>query len=212
MSKAENWRFEAEERIKKLDRLQVPIKGSYCGAKRCDGNACHAPAGWRTVHFGIGPCVVHGGSTKRENAIGAWMMAHEIARSLNVTPWEALLGEVRRSAGEVAWLDWKVAQAPSDADLLDGEYARWDVKRSEARRWLGRVSKMALDAGVAERLVAQYQFEAEAISSLLLGTMMEMGLSEQQIELARPIFRKRLLALSAETEGIAGDVIEGEEV
>lgn len=212
MSRLDNWKFEAEERIKKLDKLGIPIKSEFCGAKRREGNTCHAHPGLGTTHHGIGPCWAHGGNTKRENAIGAWMMAHEIARSLNVTPWEALLGEVRRSAGEVAWLDWKVAQAPSDGDLLDGEYARWDAKRGEARRWLGRVSKMALDAGVAERLVAQYQFEAEAIASVLLGTLEDLGWTPDQIDQARPLFRRRMLALSAESEGFAGDVIEGEEV
>jgi hypothetical protein len=132
-------------------------------------------------------------------------MAHEIAGELEVTPWEALLGEVRRAAHRVAWLDAKLATAEEDEDLVRGgrlyEFKRWqDLERQQ----LARVSKMAIDGGVAERLVAQVGEDAQAIAGVLLRTLERLGLDEALDERARGILRQELLALDA------GGVVDGE--
>lgn len=96
-------------------------------------------------------------------------MGHALADGLNVTPWEALLGEVRRSAGEVAWLDEKVATASCDEDLAPGgDLFYWDQKRERMRTHLMKVSAVAIANGVAEKLVAQTQTDARELAERLL--------------------------------------------
>jgi len=135
-------------------------------------------------------------------------MAHGIARRLNVTPWQALLEEVKRSAGTLAWLDWKVGQAETDEELVgDGPMAEFVRMRSRERVHLARVSKMALDAGVAERLVAQYETEAQDMARFVLTTLEQLGLTEQQWTTARQFMRRELTAMAADAR-----TLEGEEV
>jgi hypothetical protein len=132
-------------------------------------------------------------------------MGHALARPLGVTPWEALLGEVRRSAGEVAWLDYKVGTAASDDDLAPGgSHHYWDQRRLVARQHMARVSKLALDAGVAEALVAQVQRDVEPLRLVLERVIGRLGLNEDESDRVRGMIRTELLALDA------SDTIEGE--
>lgn len=200
--------------------------GGVCGAERRKhngGGPCPLPAGSGTAHLGTGRCLAHGGTSRRESVRGAWVMAHEIARALNVSPWEALLGEVRRTAGTVAWLDRKVAEAPDDAALLRardetseaGEvlpgYSRWVDMRMRERQHLARVSKMAIDAGVAQQLVAQFALQGETVARLITEVTTRLGLTEAQEETVDEFLREALLRLeSVATEGLAleGEVVE----
>lgn len=150
-------------------------------------------------------------------------MAHGLARKLNVTPWEALLEEVRRTAGAVAWLQMKVAETEDDEQLLEDSQSVDDAGMASGpapmrpwyrmyvaeRQWLGRVSKMALDAGVAERMVAQVELEGERIAGVIMATLNAAELTPEQWERARGTMRTQLMAL---TQGPLGDVVEGEEV
>lgn len=150
-------------------------------------------------------------------------MAHGLARKLNVTPWEALLEEVRRTAGAVAWLQLKVGETEDDEQLLEDTQSLDDEGMASGpapmrpwyrmyvaeRQWLGRVSKMALDAGVAERMVAQMELEGEKIAAILMATLDAAELTPEQWERARDTMRTQLMSL---TSGPLGDVVEGEEV
>jgi len=96
-------------------------------------------------------------------------MAHAYAVKKNVTPWEALLDEVRSLAGQVAFLDQKigdVARVGGDDSLLDfsdGGAARWVELRALRGNELARVSKMAIDAGVAQMLVTRVELAGELL-------------------------------------------------
>lgn len=140
-------------------------------------------------------------------------MAHQLAMATDVTPWDALLGEVRRTAGEVAWLDWKVGTAPDDESLLTGgTHHEWLKMRERQRLWLGRVSKMAIDAGVAAMLVQRERVAGEEVARVLnrtLDALVEAGLGENLETLARSTMRRELLALDAGTAapgGLDGDL------
>lgn len=182
------------------------IAGGVCNVLAKNGKTrCHQPKGWETDHVGYGLCRHHGGNTSYERAKGAWLMAHAIARELNVSPWEALLAEVRRASGEVAFYDAKVAQATSDDDLL-GDYSPWVSKWEDARKNLVRVSKVAIDAGVTERFVRQVESDSQRLMGLLIATLQdpELSLSTAQVGVARSILRRELLAL-----GSLGTTIDG---
>lgn len=132
-------------------------------------------------------------------------MAHELAGELDVTPWEALLGAVRRAAWKVAWLEQKIAEATDDEELVgQGRLAPFVRMQERQEQHLARVAKMAIDGGVAERYVAQVEQDGRAIGGVLLRTLERLGLEEALGERARGILRQELLALDA------GGVVEGE--
>lgn len=79
-----------------------------CGAKGRSGKACGLPAGHGTDHVGVGRCSRHGGATKthvvaarREQAVRA-VATYGLPREID--PHAALLEELHRTAGHVAWL------------------------------------------------------------------------------------------------------------
>lgn len=170
---------------------------------------CERPAGQGTQHAGAGPCRRHVG--RLGSGTGAWIVAHAFARTLECTPWEGLLWAVRLSAGKVAFIEAKLGTATCDEELEpNGRLHHW-VKMSELERdKLARVSKLAIDAGVAERLVHQIELEATLMLRATVLTLDELGLGEDQRELALGIMSRNLLALEAEQNGTVRS--EGEEI
>jgi hypothetical protein len=99
-------------------------------------------------------------------------MALELSYSSprNVTPWDALLDEVRSLAGQVAFLDWKIGsitRVSGDEAILQGEEsagaARWVEMRRDRGELLARTSKMAIDAGVAQMLLQRVELQGELL-------------------------------------------------
>lgn len=186
------------------------------------GELCQVRAGAGTEHEGVGRCARHGGNTEAGRREGAWVVAHGFARSLDVTPWEGLLTAVKIAAGRVAWIEGKLAgaqvdrqlepvnnestsEAGRDEDHQGTNLAYW-VKQAEV--WhdrLARVSKLAIDAGVAERLVRQLELEAQLMLRATHLTLDELGLDVETRERALGIMSRNLLALEAQEVG------EGEE-
>ena len=178
------------------------------------GLLCQKPAGAGTTHPGVGLCYRHGGNTERGLREGAWIVAHAFARALDVTPWEGLLTAVKVAAGKLAFCEQKIAQAEVDRQLeppsesaiseagrthdAQGNNLHFWVKQSEL--WhdkLARVSQMAIQAGVAERLVRQVELEAQLMLRATSLTFEELGLSEDVRERALGIMARNLVALEA---------------
>lgn len=163
---------------------------------------CEQPAGRRTDHEGFGACHRH--ERRLGQGTGAWIVAHAFARALETTPWEGLLWAVKVAAGKLAFCEAKIGTADGDEDLEpSGRLHHW-VKQSEL--WhdkLAKVSKLAIDAGVAERLVRQLELEAQLMLRATSLTFDELGLPEHQRELALGIMSRNLLALEAEQNGTA---------
>lgn len=159
---------------------------------------CKRTAGHKTNHEGVGLCWQHGGHTGAGKIQGAVLMAIAYAEELQVTPWEALLSQVRLLANQVEWLRIRVIDAEKDkgeAAIRPGGDS-WDlVVLLEARgERLAKTAKMAIDAGVAERLVKQIELEAEAMFRAAVA-----GLDAAGIEGA---LREKMLA------GMAGKMLE----
>lgn len=193
------------------DRPGTWLGAATCGLERPDGGSCRRPAGYRTCHPGRGHCGRHGGlSHWRVDRMGADV--HEIAKELDISPWEALLVAVKRWSGMAAWYDSKIAETENDDDLRPGGGSYDWVKGSErAHSNAARYAKMAIDAGVAERMVQQMELEGQTIAQVLLRTLTALGLSAEQEETARQLLRRELLAVES---GLGGGepvrVIEGE--
>ena len=133
-------------------------------------------------------------------------MALELSYSSprNITPWDALLEEVRALAGQVAFLDWKIGsitRVGGDEALLQGEEhagaARWVEMRVDRGDRLARVSKMAIDAGVAQMLLQRVELQGEllyrAASEGIAAAVARLNLpldEEAQLDLVASIARQ----------------------
>lgn len=179
------------------------------------GEPCDRYAGTNTEHPGVGRCRQHGGNSPNGLREGAWAMAHAFARQLDVTPWEGLLTAVKIAAGRVAFIEHKLAGATEDRQLeppdpkgisepsrhpdLQGTNMFYWVKQAEL--WhdkLAKVSKLAIDAGVAERLVRQLELEAHLMLRATHRTLDELGFSDDEKSRAVAIMSRTLLELEAE--------------
>jgi len=184
---------------------------------------CDRPPGADTDHEGYGACRRHGGNRTRVRK--AWQMARSIADELNVSPWDALLAEVRRSAGRCAWLDGRVADAAraddarrqrdeleraadddsvpneDDAGIPPGLRVLLRESRAE-RRHLSVVAKAAIDAGVAERLVRQVELEGQLVAAALVAGLDALSLTADQRATALAAAHQRLLAIEPGGKGV----------
>lgn len=167
---------------------------------------CDKRAGWGTGHEGVGPCKRHeklvddvsAGGDGYRGRTGAWVMAHGFAKAFDVSPWEALLTAVKIAAGRVKYIEWKIGTAIDDSQLMgDGDLAWW-VRQGEL--WhdrMAKTAKMAIDAGVAERMIRQVEAEAELMLEATQRTMAELGMDDMQKERALAIMSKHLLELES---------------
>lgn len=167
---------------------------------------CRRGAGQNTDHEGVGLCSEHGGHRGKGRIVGTWLMANAYAQELNVTPWEALLQQVRMLAGQVAFLQEKVNRCERefgvDALKPGGEAGEWvDMLEKRGDR-LARVAKMAIDAGVAERLVRQVELEAELMLKSTLFALDALGMNEDDKERALELMSAKMLELEAEQNGM----------
>lgn len=152
-------------------------------------------AGENTKHPGYGPCNVHGGA----KAHRAWEKALDIARELNVTPWEALIKSVKIAAARAAWVDAQLAEAVrrNDGDSAGVEVKGWLKESRLERTLLARIAKSAVDAGVAERMVRQTELEGEIVAEVIGRVLDKLGLPPEQRVLAFDEAHRQLLALEA---------------
>lgn len=120
-------------------------QGPKCGAVKRDGSGdtCTQAAGWGTDHPGIGGCKLHGGSTTNHRRAARNEQARrdviEFGLELDISPAEALLQEVRRSAGVVAWLGERIREVVGE----DPAALIWGAK-SETRQ-TGRTAEGPVD-------------------------------------------------------------------
>src|SRR3954451_18796190 len=91
-----------------------------CGATKRDGTTCRKAAGAGTTHLGIGRCKYHGGASPNHQIAAEKKMAEQRMRTygspIDVEPHVALIEEVRRTAGHVAWLNEVVSDLLHDGD------------------------------------------------------------------------------------------------
>lgn len=194
------------------------------------GGRCGRVAGFRTAHIGVGPCVNHygrgeswstplvrAGNAARpveqprvfERALWSWVMAHAYAQARDTTPWQALLDEVKDLAGQVAWLNDRLLDAEKvggdDALRPGGDGWDWVQMRDARGDRLARVSKMAIDAGVATYLVHQVRAQGELMFRAASLAAAELELPEaDQLRLVTALARK-LTELEAAQAVAVGD-------
>jgi hypothetical protein len=204
---------------------------NHCHGRRRDGTgkACHRPAGWGTDHVGTGSCKLHGGATPNHRTAARIEQAKKATATyglpIDVGPAEALLQELRRTAGHVAWLERRVAELDEDElvwgvveETVRGVAEETDrpttpngggleTKRKagtnaliklyqEERKHLAQVSKAAIDAGVSERVVQIYEQIAASYVQVLERVIDRLNLTPQQRDLVPQLIERELRALT----------------
>lgn len=180
-----------------------------CGAKKSNGDGtCGHVAGYGTDHLGHGRCKFHGGTTPT----GKIYAAREAIRQgtlwfgdpVDVSPEEALLQEVHRTAGHVLYLEGflrkfeGVASAELLADIDDpDERARGQQEIQQARslyrserEHLTKVCQVALHAGIEERQVRLAERQGQFIADAIRGILSELGVADKPE--APAVIRKHL--------------------
>lgn len=153
------------------------------------------------------------------------------AGELNVNPWDAILGEVRRSAYRAAWIDERIdidvkrerqlmeTNGEGFEDLVKFEYAV-RLRSSELREWIeqsrkerAHLTKVAADAvraGLSERYIDSLRAEARMIAEALTKALDAANLSAQQRASASEALREALAemgpVLAARQESMSGTV------
>ena len=136
----------------------------------------------------------------------------------NVSPWEAILKEVRRSAYRASWVDERV-EAESEAErILAGrefeiddheKFKRLQLAQSrELREWVrlsreerahgAQVARAAVSAGLSERYIESVQAEAHMIANVLQRALQAAELSPEQWEAATDELRVALADVGRE--------------
>lgn len=181
----------------------------------CGANAC----------IGLEKCTTHCGLSKAERTrIAERYLADQEARKavatyglpLDVSPTEALLDEVRYSAGHVAWLREKVREL-RDADLVWGiteetekgatEFPGTDVTSSaranvwlelyyRERKHLVDVTKAAIAAGIEERRVQLAEAQGALVASVIRAILADLSLTDEQQSRVPEIVPRHLRALA----------------
>ena len=123
----------------------------------------------------------------------------DVARELNISPWEALLKSVRLSAGRVEWVDVQLREATmrNDGEESAAEVRMWLKESREERSHLAKVSKAAIDAGVAERLVRNIEMEGKLVAEVLGRTLDALDLPPELRVKAFETAHTQLLVLEA---------------
>lgn len=141
---------------------------------------------------------------------------------LEMEPTDALLWCVAIAAGEVQYLSQRVGEL-TEEELIGrpsrisrewgtGERGRKDVRTREAGEHqlhilvkerqgavdrLARFSKMAIDAGVAERQVRLAEAQAGMLAALITGVMDDIAITAKQRRALESALPARLMALEA---------------
>jgi hypothetical protein len=191
--------------------LSVRTTSRRCGVRIRGGRYCKNPAGFNTDHPGLGQCSRHGGNAKHQLTSLGRTLAHQgimnpdIAPNgvVEIDPLNALSWAVYLAAGDLAF--WQslvgaayeaVLKSGGDKDDMDAFLKVQDQSR-RARMDMTRISKISLDAGVAERQVAMQEKMAAIIANTIQAVVNELPLTPEQQALVPELVRSKLLTLEA---------------
>lgn len=175
------------------------VERATCNANTKRGGSCGRPAGWGTDHVGIGTCKLHGGSTPSANKHAARIRAEALAIQyggpIPLEPHEALLQELARTAGHVAWLgnvvrnleeDELVGPVGSEGPTNEfggeahpkAERSIWITLYQDERKHMTDVAKACIAAGIEERRVRLAEQQGQVIATVIKGIVKDLGVAD----------------------------------
>lgn len=187
-----------------------------CTAHRRDGDPC----GMKPIR-GLAVCRMHGGSTKRAKAKAARKQAEveavkavaTLGLAVDISPTDALLEEVRWTAGHVAWLRQRVEELDEEA-LTWGTTQQasgpegttitekagpsiWYELYAQERRHLVVVCAAALRAGVEERRVQVAEAQGAQLAAVIRSILGDLRLTAAQQQLVGTVVPRHLRAIGS---------------
>ena len=202
------------------DYNDPPSNGRQCGSRKNAGtDVCTLPAGWGTDHLGYGPCKHHMGATPTGRKSAAIERGEELmvfyGKPVDINPIDALLDEVRTTAGHKAWLAAEIARVKEDLVSKEGKPNGLSPELEGIMRlyaWerdhLVKTAKACLDAGVNERLVQIAQAQGEKLADAVDAILAQLNLTTAQQALVPRVVPNVLRGLVGERAG-GMRVIEG---
>lgn len=185
----------------------------------------------RAPAHGMRVCVKHGAGSPQSRAAGPQRVELERAREAvevyglprDISPTDALLEEVRWTAGHVDWLRQRVQQTEREA-LIWGTTQQeqmnsfgtgfegadesstttteaatahmWLVLYREERKHLLAVCKAAIAAGIEERRVRLAESQGTIIAAVIRDILGDLGLTPEQWELVGVVVPRHLRAVA----------------
>lgn len=137
----------------------------------------------------------------------------ELAEELDINPLEALLQQVRVAGAHASWADMQLRAAIKTAES-DGyapgdeptdAVAKWMVESRKERTLFAKISKAAVDAGVAAALVARVDLESTAAAEAVLAAVDVLALGPEERMRALSAAQDRLLAIAGSAAEIPED-------
>lgn len=185
------------------------------------GKPCQQPAGLGTDHPGMGPCFVHGGRlesvTKHWNMKKAQRKMQEhmaiFGAPINITPEEAIIQELHRTAGIVNWLEQKITQVANEQNenaaltqsTKAGQMASvWMDMFQKERDRLATISKTAAGMGIAQRQIQIAEEQGKMLASVIQRLLDHpaLQLTPAQRVNAPDVIRELLMSLPTAAPGI----------
>lgn len=165
----------------------------YCNAVKRDGSGkrCRQRAGHGTSHAGTGTCRRHGGSTpngeKAAQAIDAAAAVVTYGLPIETDPHQALIDELYRTAGHVAYLGSIVQQLEKDqlhgpvgggqGGIPEHKPNVWLQMYTAERKHLADVAKTCIAVGIEERRVRVVEQLGEGIAAYTRFVLERLGVS-----------------------------------
>jgi hypothetical protein len=172
-----------------------------CNAKRRSQSSkatgkrlCRLDSGYGTSHPGVGRCKYHGGSTPGHVLNAQKLMLEKAVQTyglpvVGITPEEALLGELERTAGAVRWIGDRIAQMEPEALV----WGRHQAKQLGLRRMADEheelvaamgpdLYEITLQAGISAWL--ELYLRERAHLTKIAAVAIKAGLEERKISLA----------------------------
>lgn len=199
--------------------IKVGSNGKCQSRKQNGGGLCARPAGWGTSHPGYGACKLHGGSmpnqVKHAQVVQATEAVETYGLPREVAPMDALLEELQRTAGHVAWLGG-VVQGLEQGQLvgLVGEAGRdertgtvhhpsteasiWLKLYQAERKHMTDVASTCIKCGIAERQVKLAEQQGQLLAQVIQAILSDLKVPPAK---ARPVVRKHLTAIAGGAAG-----------
>lgn len=168
------------------------------GTSKQTGKPCGNVAGYKTAHVGFGNCFSHGGNSPSGIQYAERLMAEAAVTTYGlpreIDPHSALLEELHRTAGHVAWLQHRISEMRHEDDLKqttergDGTVleapAVWLKLYDAERKHFTAIAKTCVDVGIEERRIQIAEQQGQLIAEVLRGVLTDLGLEKDKAALA----------------------------
>lgn len=172
-------------------------KHALCGAKKKNGDPCRKFAGEGTEHPGVGRCKYHFGNAESHKKHAVKVEAERrmlvIGQEVDINPIDALLWTVRISAGHIVLIQQELEKVKNPTKSYEGQVLL--RMYNEERDRLAKTSKLAVDAGVAEKAIRLAETYGEMLARLIRGVLDELKLTAAQKAIERDVVRRHLMLM-----------------